>query len=71
MFYLGDTHTVFSKGEVTRGATHVDSSTKVLSHSMASHTPIRARLRFLKSTLALMLKAKVCFSAFDKISGES
>lgn len=34
---------------------------------MASHTLMRARLRFLKSTLALMLKAMVCFSALKKI----
>ena len=39
-------------------------STNVLSNSIASHTPMQARLQVLKLTLTLMLKAMVCFSAF-------
>lgn len=56
------------KSPLTSGS---ELSTKASSNSIASHTLMRARLRFLKSTLALMLKAMVCFSAFNKISSDT
>ena len=46
-------------GGLTSGS---ESSTSVLSNSIACHTLIRARVFFLKSSRAFKLKATVCFS---------
>jgi hypothetical protein len=53
------------EGEVRTSGS--DSSIKVFSNSIASHTPILARFRVLKSTRALILKATVWFSKKDFI----
>jgi hypothetical protein len=47
-----------------------DSSMSVSSISIASQTPIRARFLVLKSTLALILKATVCFSGRTSLSAK-
>lgn len=57
------------KAESERMTEHTsgsESSTSVLSNSMACHTPIRARVFFLKFSRARMLYATVCFSVHEK-----